>query len=115
MRIVSLSMMALSLMAQGAYFWIRDWVTPDPLPFKFFLSDAIWLVALCSLAAYKRFPWITLACSWGLALTVMVVYWPHHSYYGAGTMLRIVSPSLINLLFAHLILRLRGEKSVTDG
>ena len=69
----SLAMMILALIAQGLYFWARDAVTPT-LTTGFFVSDVVWLVTLCSLLCYRRYPWITITCSWGLLLTVGVLY-----------------------------------------
>jgi hypothetical protein len=98
--------MALSLIAQGLYFWARDLVTPS-LPREFFASDVIWAITLCSLFFYRRYPWITITCSWGLLLTLPTLYWTHFSYYRLTTLLIVSAPSLTNVVFFHLGLRSR--------
>jgi hypothetical protein len=111
MRILSVVMMVLSLIAQGVYFWARDLVTPS-LPGEFFASDVVWTITLFSLLCYKRYPWVTITCSWGLLFTVAMLYWTHFSHYMVTTLLIVSAPSVINVVFAHLGLRSRTAAQV---
>jgi hypothetical protein len=106
---ISFVMMLLSLLLQGGYFWARDAVTPD-LPARFFFFDVIWVVALCSLAFYWRFPWVTLLCGWGLLFTVTVVLWQFHFQHTMVSLLLMSSAALSNVFFAHLGLYLTTLK-----
>jgi hypothetical protein len=72
MAIFSFLMMLLALILQGVYFWARDAVTLN-LPVQFLMSDVVWTTTLCSLVLYRKYPWVTVACSWGLLLTVKVL------------------------------------------
>ena len=110
-------MMALSVALQGLYFWARDAVTPD-LPAQFLTSDVVWFVTLCSLALYRRHPWITIACSWALLFTTTVVLWKFSFYHTWARMVIMSSAATTNVFFAHLGLHLREKrqrvKSPTD-
>jgi hypothetical protein len=44
MTIVSFAIMRLTFLLQGAYFWARNAVTPDPLPVRFLVSDVLWVI-----------------------------------------------------------------------
>jgi hypothetical protein len=106
MSILSLAMMVLSLVIQGFYFWARDAVTPH-LPVQFFVSGLVWVVTVCSLVLYRRYPWITITCSWGLLFTVSVVLWAFYFYHTLASLLLMNSAALTNVFFAHLGLRFR--------
>jgi len=101
--------MVTSLMAQGLYFWARDSVTRD-LSGGFFVSDVVWAVTLCSIVCYRRYPWITITCSWGLLLTVAIVYWRYYAYYRFTALLIISLPSVASVFFAQLGLHLRRKR-----
>lgn len=106
MPVLSVTIMVIALVLQGLDFWARDAVTPN-LPLQFLFSDWVWLVTLCSVAFYWRYPWVTLICSWGLFLTVTVVLW---RFYFPHTMLLLSSAATLNLLFAHLGVHFRKTK-----
>ncbi len=109
MPILSFVFMATSLVVQGLYFWARDAVSPN-LSWGFYISDIVWCVTMCSLFFYRRRPWITIACSWGLVITVATVYWRYYSYYRLSTLLLISCPSAANVLLAHFGLYLRDKQ-----
>ena len=106
MPVISAIMMLASLALQGLYFWARDAVTPD-LPAQFVFSDLVWLVTLCSLVLYWRYPWVTLTCSWGLLFTVTVVLWRFYFNHTLTSLLLMSSAALSNVFFAHFGLHLR--------
>jgi hypothetical protein len=54
MAALSLFMMSMSLILEGAMLWIRDGVTP---PSAFVASDVIWCISLLCLAFFWRHPW----------------------------------------------------------
>ena len=100
MATFSFLMMLFALIVQGLYFWARDAVTPH-LPTQFFLSDVVWAVTLCSLVAYRRYPWVTIACSWSLFFTVTIVLWKFYFSHTIPSMLLLTSAATTNHLFAH--------------
>jgi hypothetical protein len=115
MAIVSFSMMLLSLIIQGAYFWARDAVTPN-LPVQFLISDVVWAASLCSLAIYGKFPWVTVICSWGLLLTVTVFLRKFYFSHTFASTLLMSSAATANVFFAHygVWIRRRGNRRL-DG
>jgi hypothetical protein len=111
MPTLSFVMMVLSLILQGLFFWARDAVTPK-LPVQFFASDLVWAAALVSLLFYWRYPWVTIAFSWALFLTVGIVLEPFSFYHTVAWFLKMNSLVITNLAFAHLGLYLR-RRAVT--
>jgi hypothetical protein len=59
MTIVSFVIMCLTFLLQGADFWARDAVTPDPLPIPFLVSDLLWAASLIPLILYRWYPLVT--------------------------------------------------------
>jgi hypothetical protein len=110
MVIASFFMMLLALAAQGLYFWVRDAVTPH-LPVQFFVSDIVWAINLCSLFLYKRYPWITITCSWGLLLTVTVFLWRFYAPHTLNSTLLLNSAAITNVFFAHYGVRARKKRN----
>ena len=106
---ISTLMMLLSLAVQGAYFWARDAASPNP-PAQFLISDIAWLIALCSLIVYKRHPYVTIACSWGLLLTVSIILWRFYFSHSFASLLLMNSAAATNVFFAHAGVRVRRAR-----
>jgi hypothetical protein len=51
--------MAIALGAQGFILYVRDFVTPNPLPLEFAISDWIWLLLVGSFVVYFKKPIVT--------------------------------------------------------
>lgn len=97
---VSFIIMALSLIAQGCYFWFRDAVTPN-LPIQFIVSDIVWVATLLSLLCYWRYPVVTITCSWGLLITVTMCLSSFYFSHNFILMLLMSSAAITNTVFAH--------------
>jgi hypothetical protein len=52
--------MVLTLIAQGTLFYIRDFVTPNPLPRAFMISDWLWVLLVASSFLYFKKPIVTI-------------------------------------------------------
>jgi hypothetical protein len=101
MLIVSVAMMFLALIVQGAEFWFRDAFTRD-LPTMYLVGDWIWVITLISLVGYRRYPWLTLTLSWCLLFTVAVLLRPFYFDRSFEYLIFISSPAFVNLAFGHL-------------
>jgi hypothetical protein len=115
MAILSFVMMCISLALQGAYFWARDSVTPDPLPSAFFASDVVWVAAMLSLLFYRRWPWVTIAASWILFLTSAIVLRRYVFDRSLLGFVKVNSFVMTNLIFAHLGLYNRRRVVGSEG
>ena len=54
------TIMALALGVQGFILYLRDFVTPNPLPLEFMISDWIWLLLVISFLLYFKKPIATI-------------------------------------------------------
>ena len=108
MAMVSFVIMCLTFLLQGAYFWARDAVTPDPLPVPFLVSDVLWAVSLIPLILYRWYPVVTVVSAWILFLVMSLILEP----YSRHTLTWFVwrnSLVISNLVFAHVGLHFKRK------
>lgn len=65
--------MFLCVLAQGLYFYARDGVTPDPLPWAFTLSDWLWALLAVSVFFYLKKPFVTIVISWLVFVVTVLI------------------------------------------
>jgi hypothetical protein len=105
---VSITIMFVSLTLQGLYLFARDAVTQH-LSNGFVASDYTWLLALISLAFFKRFPIVTVICAWIAFLTFATLLGSLSQTPNALRFLEGNGLLITNLLFAHLGMYLKGS------
>ena len=110
MAVLSLCMMSIALLLEGAMLWIRDGVTRD-LPRAFLASDLIWFISLLGLLCFWRHPWVTVVSGWALLLSLAVVLAPFYEHT-PGWFLYRHSVEIATVAFAHLGLYFRRQQHV---
>jgi hypothetical protein len=109
MAILSFVIMCVTLLLQGAYFWARDAVTPNPLPASFFVSDVVWAASLIPLILYRWHPLVTVVSAWILFLTLAIILEPYSEHTLRWFVWRN-SLVITNLVFAHVGLHFKCKR-----